>query len=99
MIKDITKPVNAGGAIASFTFVKFGADDDTVLQAAAATDSIIGAVNRIAPPGSSAASGDRIDVELTGVADIQLGGTVTRGGLVTSDASGKAIAATASAGS
>lgn len=98
MLKGLTRPFNAEGTIVSNSFVKFGSDDDTVVQAAAATDSIIGAVNMVAPPGSSAASGARLDVEVTGIVDIKLGGTVTRGGFVTSDASGLGVAAAPSAG-
>ena len=98
MNRDMVKAFTAGGAIISNSLVKFGADDDTVVQAAAAADSVIGAVNLVAVPGSNAATGDRVDVMLSGIADIQLGGTVTRGGLLISDAAGKAIAATAAAG-
>lgn len=99
MNKVLSRAFNAGGAIISNSFVKFGSDDDTVVQAAAAADSVIGAVNMVAVPGLGAVSGDRVDVELIGIVDIKLGGSVTRGGLVTSDAAGKAIAATAAAGS
>lgn len=99
MNKVLSRAFNAGGAIISNSFVKFGSDDDTVVQAAAAADSVIGAVNMVAAPGLGAVSGDRVDVELIGIVDIKLGGSVTRGGLVTSDAAGKAIAATAAAGS
>lgn len=98
MNKVFTKPYNAGGAIKSNRFVKFGGDDDTILQAAASTDLIIGAVNNVAPPGSDAASGDRLDVEHYGIADIRLGGNVTRGNKVTSDANGCAVAAAPGAG-
>ncbi len=98
MNKGLTKAFNAGGAIASYTIVKFGADDDTVVAAAAATDSLIGAVALVAPPGSNAATGDRVDVQLEGIADIKAGGNITRGGLVTSDASGQVVAAAPGAG-
>lgn len=99
MNRDLVKSFNAGGTIASNTLVKFGADDNTVVAAAAAADSVIGAVSLVAPPGSSAASGDRVDVNLEGIVDVKAGGTITRGGLVISDASGYVIAATAAAGS
>lgn len=98
MVKGLTRPFNAGGAIVSNSFVKFGADDDSVVQAAAATDSIIGAVNMVAPPGSAAASGARLDVEVSGIVDIKLAGNVTRGGFVTSDANGLGVAAAPAAG-
>lgn len=98
MRKGLTIPFNAGGAIVSYTLVKFGSDDDTIVAAAAAADSVIGAVQLVAPPGSNAASGDRLDVMIEGIADVKAGGTITRGALLTSDASGQVIAATASAG-
>ncbi len=98
MNKGLTKGFNAGGAIVSYTLVKFGADDNTVVAAAAATDSILGAVALVAPPGSNAASGDRVDVQLEGIADIKAGGNVTRGDLLTSDASGFVVAAAPGAG-
>jgi hypothetical protein len=98
MNRDLVKAFTAGAAIASYTLVKFGADDDSVITAAAVGDSIIGAVQLVAPPGSSAATGDRVDVMVCGIADVTLGGTVTRGGLLTSNASGQATAAAPAAG-
>lgn len=84
----------AGGAIAEKTLVKFGANDDEVVQAAAAGDSIIGVC--VQPGG--AASGGRCDVVLEGIAEVICGGAITRGALVTSDANGKAVAAAPGAG-
>lgn len=98
MNKMFTKPYDAGAAVKSNRFVKFGADDDKVVQAAASTDLIIGAVNKVAPPGSDAATGDRLDVEHYGIVDIRLGGTVTRGSKLTADSDGRAIAAAPGAG-
>jgi len=85
----LTKNLKATGAIAERRFVKFGSNDGEVVQAAAATDSIIGVC--VQPGG--AASGDRCDVQLGGIAEVEFGGSVTRGGPVTSDGSGKAVAA------
>lgn len=98
MNKMFTKPYDAGATVKSNRFVKFGADDDKVVQAAASTDNIIGAVNAVAVPGSDAATGDRLDVEHYGIVDIRLGGTVTRGAKVTSDSDGRAVAAAPGAG-
>jgi hypothetical protein len=84
----LTKSFLAGGTIAKYRFVKFGSDDDTVVQAAAATDLVLGATTDIA-----AASGERTDVVLDGITEIEAGGSVTRGAKVTSDADGKAVAA------
>lgn len=98
MNRELVKAFNAGGAIVSNTLVKFGADDNTVVAAAAATDSIIGAVGLVAPPGSNAASGDRVDVQISGIADVKAGGAITRGDLLTADASGYVVAAAPGAG-
>jgi hypothetical protein len=85
----------AGGAIAANRIVKFGTADGQVVQAAAATDLLIGVCHQ---PGG-AASGARCDVVLEGVTEVQAGGTITRGTQVTADANGKAVAVTAAAGS
>lgn len=70
-------------------FVKFGATEGSYLQAAAASDAICGA-----------SAPDRIvgidgvgDVIHTEIGAVQAGGNITRGTLLTSDANGKAIAA------
>ena len=92
--RDIIKSYSAEGAIAPCRFVKPGAADYGVLVAAAAADKIIG----VSMPLITAASGDTTDVMHDGIADLQLGGTVARGDLITSDATGQGITATASAG-
>lgn len=84
----LIKTLTAGGAVAARRLVKFGSADGAVVQAAAATDGVIGVSEAI-----GAASGERVDVVFAGVAEVEYGGTVTRGALLTSDASGKAIAA------
>ena len=83
----------AGGAIPAFTIVKHGASDGVVVAGAAAADSLIGITTDI-----PAASGERCDVILDGLADALYGGAVTRGDLVTSDAAGRAIKAVPGAG-
>jgi hypothetical protein len=88
------KNFKAGGTIAARTIVKFGADEKTVVAAAAATDAILGVNTDV-----DAVSGDPCDVQFQGIAICKAGGTITRGGLVTSDASGNAVAAAPSAGS
>ncbi|MBS7541490.1 DUF2190 family protein [Ancylobacter lacus] len=90
----MVKTFIAGGAIGHRRYVKFGAADGTVLQAAAATDAVIGVTDC---PGG-VATGDRVDVVLLGVTDVEFGGTVARGGLLVSDASGKAVAAAPASG-
>ncbi|WP_315804042.1 capsid cement protein [Bradyrhizobium sp. SZCCHNS3002] len=89
----LTKSYTAEAAISANRFVKVGANDFGVLTGAAATDKIIGASTDI-----DAASGERCDVVLEGIADIKLGGTVARGDLLTADASGQGVTAAPAAG-
>jgi hypothetical protein len=90
----LIKSWNAEGAIAAFRIVKYGAADGGVLQATAVTEALLGVSGELA----AAASGDRIDIVEAGIADVEYGGTVTRGGLLTSDANGKAVAAAPAVG-
>lgn len=83
----------AGAAVAARRIVKFDAADGKVIQAAAATDAVVGVAEQVA-----AASGERVDVIHSGIAEVEFGGTVTRGALVTADADGKAVAAAPAAG-
>jgi len=87
------KSVVAGAAIGTYTLVKLGADDGTVVPATASTDSIIGAVQEVSP-----ALGERVDVALVGIAYVTAGAAITRGALLTSDASGRVITAAPAAG-
>ncbi len=90
----LNRNYTAGAAIAAFRIVKPGAADGEVLQAAAATDALMGVCESVGP-----ASGERCDVIHAGIADVEFGGTVTRGAPVTADANGKAVAAAPAAGS
>lgn len=87
----LIKNFDAGAAIAGNRFVKFGAADYQVIQNAAATTRGIGASNQL----GAAASGDPVDVIMAGIADVQAGGSITRGAEVTSNATGQAVAAAA----
>jgi len=89
----LTKSYLAEAAISAQRFVKVGANDYGVLVAAAGADKIIGISTEI-----DAASGERIDVVHDGIADLKLGGTVARGDLLTSDATGQGITAAPGAG-
>lgn len=89
----LTKNYLAEGAISANRFVKVGAADYGVLVAAAVGDKIIGITTEI-----DAASGERVDVVHEGIADLKLGGTVARGDLLTSDASGQGVTAAPAAG-
>jgi hypothetical protein len=82
----LVKNYVAGAAVAARRIVKFSADR-TVIQATGNTDDAIGVSSEVA-----AESGGRCDVIRSGLAEIELGGTVTRGQRVTSDANGKGVA-------
>lgn len=89
----LTKNFNAGGTIEKRRIVKPGADDKTVVKAAAATDAIMGVSTDI-----DVVTGEPVDVIKEGIALVQAGGAVTRGDPVTSDANGKGVAAAPGAG-
>lgn len=91
----LNKAYLAGATLNPYRLVKFGADDDHVIQTAAVGDAIFGVIDI---PGSAAAAEDRVDVMTHGIADVILGGTVTRGGLITTDATGQGVAAAPAAG-
>jgi len=83
----IEKEVKCTAAIATaYTIGKFGADDDTLSVASAATDNLIGIFQHI-----TSAAADRVRVMLTGISRVKLGDTVTRGDPITSDASAKGV--------
>ena len=92
-LNGLTKSYNAGAAIGARLIVKPGSNDYDVIQGAAVGDLLIGVSTDIA-----AASGERVDVIQEGIADVKLGGTVTRGQPITSDASGQGVAAAPAAG-
>lgn len=90
---DKTLTFDAGAAITKRRIVKPGAADLAVVQGAAATDFLIGVSTDV-----DSDSGDHVDVILSGVAEVEYGGNVTRGALLTSDADGKAVVAAPAAG-
>ena len=85
----LTKTFKAGGALTKYRIVKFGSDDDSVVQATAATDALMGVVAEL-----DVSSGERGDIHLAGVAQVVYGGTITRGDLLTADSNGKAVKVT-----
>lgn len=89
----LTKSYNAESALNPFTIVKFGANDFGVVTAAAASDKLIGVTREF---GSSA--NEPVDVTHDGIANVKLGGTVARGDLLTTDATGQAVAAAPAVG-
>ena len=88
----LIKTFAAGGAIAPLRIVRFSAAD-TVVQAAAVTDAMVGTIMDVAP-----VSGERVDVVLEGIALVEAGGAITLAQFVTADASGRGVAAAPAAG-
>lgn len=86
----LVKNYTAEAAIGPYRIVKFGAADGGVVQAAAAADLSFGVCGAVGP-----ALGERCDVVLMGIADVEFGAAVTRGQALTSDASGRAVVAVA----
>ena len=82
------RAADAGGAVASHRIVKYGDADGKVVLSAAAADAHVGVSGR-----ASAASGGRVEIARAGIADIEYGGNVVRGALLTADADGKAVTA------
>lgn len=79
-------------AIAGYRIVKFGSADNAMVQASAASDESIGVSSFV---GGDPSNGDStVDVVLLGIAEVELGDTVTRGQALTADAQGRAIPAT-----
>ncbi|HCZ47418.1 MAG TPA: DUF2190 domain-containing protein [Gammaproteobacteria bacterium] len=81
----------AGGSISKNTLLKFDSSDDAVVVATAATDLIIGvALN-------DAASGERVEVQVSGIAEVKSAGAISRGAFVTATTAGEAVALAAAA--
>lgn len=90
----IEKSVKCTAAIAAaFLLAKPGADDDTFSQATASTEDLVGVFQH-----TTTVAGEEVRLMLTGITRVKLGGTVTRGNKLTSDANGKAVAIGAVAG-
>lgn len=82
----------AGGAIAAFRIVRVSAAD-TVVQAGAATEALMGVNDDVA-----ALSGERCDIVMAGMAFVEAGAAFAVGARLTADAQGRAVAAAPAAG-
>ena len=91
----LTKTYTTGAAVLRRRIIKPGASDGLVVQGAAATDDIFG----VSDMSADCVQGDRIDVRLTGVVEIDVGGAIGPGKPITSDAQGRAVQAAPAAGS
>lgn len=88
----LEKSVMAGAAITAFTIAKLGADDNTMIPGAAVGDLLIGVFQH------DALNGTEVRLMLLGITRVKIGGTVTRGNPITSDASGQGVVAAPAAG-
>lgn len=87
------KSYSAGAVVNPCRFVKAGAVDNAVIQAVSGAAMMFGVTEQVVGSGTSnvAAAGDMVDVIKDGLAYLELGGAVTRGDALTSDANGKGI--------
>jgi hypothetical protein len=89
----LTKTYVAEAAVTKRRIVKPGTADGNVLLGAAVGDALIGVSADI-----DAAIGERVDVHHAGIVEVEYGGTVARGDPLTSDGTGRAVAAAPGAG-
>lgn len=86
----LVKNFNAEAKIERYRLVRFGATEGRVETATDGTKPLIGATGIHGAP----SAGDRIDVLMDRVRDIEFGGAVAQGDPLTADGSGRAIKAT-----
>lgn len=89
----LAKNFVAEAAVTKRRIVKVGTADGQVLQAAAVGDASFGIAAEL-----DVALGERIDVHVVGIAEAEAGGAIARGDLITSDATGQAVAAAPATG-
>ena len=85
----IEKPMIAEEALATeYLIVKFGTTDEKLKKGAAATDKLIGVAQ------GKAKANEKVNVMFTGITLVKAGAAITRGDMLTSDASGEATPTT-----
>lgn len=85
----LTKNYEADGAISPCRILVLADADDEMSQAAGATELLVAISEAL----TGIADGERVDCIMAGLADVEYGGTVTRGQPLTADVDGKAVAA------
>lgn len=78
------------GQISPFRICRYGASEGRAVQASSATDRLLGIANSL----GAGAAGERTDIIRVGLVEVEYGGTVAVGDLLTADANGRAIATT-----
>jgi hypothetical protein len=96
MIPTFTRAYEASADVTPYRIARFSdvAASQRVANATLNTQPMIGVFDKLAGPGTS---GTMVDVHRGGLVSVELGGTVTAGQELTSDAQGRAIAAVAAA--
>jgi uncharacterized protein DUF2190 len=87
----LTKTYIAEAAVTKHRIVKFGATDENVLHAVNATDLAFGVTLH------DAAIGERVEVQILGLAEVEAGGNLARGEFIQAGAAGVAVQMAAAA--
>ena len=82
----LTKSFIAGADIPRATVVKHGDSDGKVTKATAATDALLGVTAEL-----DVKQGEPVDVHVMGIVEVQYGGTVESGGVLTVNNAGQAV--------
>ena len=85
----LIKTFKAPAAVVGYQIVTFAAGSNEVETADAVSDPLIGITTSVGSQDNG-----RCDVIVAGVSEVRIGGTVTRGDVLTTDASGRAVLAT-----
>lgn len=88
----LVKTFTAGAAIAPYRIVRLSAAD-TVIQAAAVSEALVGVTMDVPP-----LANERVDVVMDGIALVEAGAAIALTALLTTDAQGRAVAAAPAAG-
>lgn len=88
----LEKEVKAKTAVTKYRIVKKDTDEDAVSHATAVADKMYAVAQ------TGGAIGERVRITVAGIGKVEYGGTVVQGDLLTTDASGRAVAAAPAAG-
>lgn len=95
----LSKAYLAEAALTKFRFVKPAPTDaQKIVQAAAVGDKLLGVAHSSVSAADITAGKDQLSVDMVGETDLEVGGAVAQGDLLTSDANGRGVAAAPAAG-
>ncbi len=89
----LTKSLDAEGTLVPYRLLTFGTGDHQVALASAVANAPAGVTGALVGE-----DGQRVDVYKVGIVEVEYGGNVTAGQPLTTDANGKAVAASPAAG-